>query len=259
MSDRIEAAADRIRRARVEGRPCAPVRELLQQQDPGTGYAIQNVNTERWLKEGRRLVGRKIGLTSEAVQRQMGVDQPDFGMLFADMEVADGEAIAAGRLLQPQLEGEVAFVLGRDLGDLSDLASVTAAIDHARVAGEIVDSRIEAWDIHIVDTVADNASSGLFVLGDQRVSLDGLDFLAARMEIERRGEICSAGTGAACLGHPLRAALWLANVMVEVGRPLAAGDVILSGAWGPLVPVDPGDELEVRISGLGSVRACFGR
>ncbi len=139
MTDAIEDAANRIRRALNEDRPCAPIRDLLDRHDPVTGYAIQSVNTQRWLGEGRRLVGRKIGLTSQAVQEPMGVDQPDFGMLFADMEVADGDPIAAGRLMQPRLEGEVAFILGQEITDVSDLASVSAAIDHARVAGEIVD------------------------------------------------------------------------------------------------------------------------
>jgi 2-keto-4-pentenoate hydratase len=259
MTAGIEEAAAQLRAAHDAGTPCAPILGLVDRNDPETGYAVQELNTRRWLDEGRRLVGRKIGLTSDAVQQQMGVDQPDFGMLFADMEVADGESIVAGRLMQPRLEGEVAFTLGRDITDISDQASVTGAIDHARVAGEIVDSRVADWKISIVDTVADNASSGLFVLGEERVGLENLDFLGGRMEIERRGEICSAGGGAACLGHPLRAVLWLANMMVEVGRPLEAGDIVLSGAWGPLVPVLPGDELEVRITGLGSVRACFGR
>ena len=128
MSGAIEEAAERIRRALVDGRPCEPIRDLVDRCDPVTGYAIQNVNTQRWLGEGRRLVGRKIGLTSDAVQQQMGVDQPDFGMLYEDMEVADGEMIAAGRLLQPRLEGEVAFVLGQDIKDISDLGSVATPL-----------------------------------------------------------------------------------------------------------------------------------
>jgi 2-keto-4-pentenoate hydratase len=257
MTPPIEAAALTIRRALEAGVPCAPIRDGVARNDAATGYAIQEVNTRHWIAHGRRLVGRKIGLTSNAVQTQMGVDQPDFGMLYADMHVESGAPIAAGRLMQPQVEGEVAFVMGRDLPDRVDRAHIAAAIDHARVAAEIVDSRIAQWNIHIVDTVADNASSGLYVLGDARVSLHDLDLLEGRMEIERRGEICSAGTGAACLGHPLDAVTWLANVMVEVGRPLTAGDLGLSGAWGPLVAASPGDQMEVRITGLGAVTACF--
>ena len=253
----IEAAALTIRRALETGVPCGPIRDGVARNDAATGYAIQEINTRHWIEQGRDLVGRKIGLTSHAVQSQMGVDQPDFGMLYADMRVESGAPIAVGRLMQPRIEGEVAFVMGRDLPDRVGRADIAGAIDHARVAAEIVDSRIAQWNIHIVDTVADNASSGLYILGDARVPLGRLDFLTGRMEIERRGEVCSAGTGAACLGHPLDAVTWLANVMVEMGRPLSAGDLVLSGAWGPLVPAAPGDEMEVRITGLGAVNACF--
>lgn len=257
-SDLIDAA-DRLRGALASGIPCEPIRDLVAHCDAETGYTVQNLNTERWLKDGRRLVGRKIGLTSRAVQLQMGVDEPDFGMLFEDMQVPDGDIIAPGRLMQPRVEGEVAFILAKDITETIDMTRVMGAIDHARVAAEIVDSRVAGWNITIVDTVADNASSGLYVLGDTKASPAKLDFITGRMEIERRGMVCSAGSGAACLGHPLRAVVWLANMMVKMGRPLLAGDVVLSGAWGPLVPVKPGDELEVRITGLGSVRACFGR
>ncbi len=254
----IEGAAERLWQAHRMGQPCAPIRELVSPNTAETGYAIQELNTKRWLAEGRRLVGRKIGLTSPAVQSQMKVDQPDFGMLFEDMLVGSDEPIARGRLMQPQLEGEVAFVLARDLTDEGvDRAGVRAAIDHALVAGEIVDSRIADWDITIVDTVADNASSGLYVLGEEKVPLSRLDFLASNMRIERRGDIVSAGTGAACLGHPLDAVVWLARTLLRVGRPLQAGDLVLSGAWGPLVRAWPGDRLTLSITGLGSVVAHF--
>ena len=225
--------------------------------DAETGYAVQAVNTALWVGAGRALVGRKIGLTSPAVQAQMGVDQPDFGMLFADLEVRDGSPIASRRLLQPRVEGEVAFILGRDLPDLCGRETVVGALDAACVAAEIVDSRVADWDISIADTVADNASSGLFALGAERVTATSVDYLAERMRIDRRGEVVSTGTGDACLGHPFDAVTWLANTLVRVGEPLRAGDVVLSGAWGPLVPVAPGDALEIHIGGLGSVRATF--
>ncbi len=251
-------AALHIRQAYESGRPCAPIRDLAAHNNAETGYLVQEINTALWLEAGRRLVGRKIGLTSPAVQAQMSVDQPDFGMLYADMSVKDGEAIEVGRLMQPRVEGEVAFVMSRDVTDTCDRAAAVAALDSACVAAEIVDSRIADWAIEIVDTVADNASSGLYVLGETRVAATSVDYLAERMEIRRRGETVSAGTGDACLGHPFDAVTWLANTLVRVGRPLCAGDVVLSGAWGPLVPAAPGDELEVRISGLGAVRAVFG-
>lgn len=253
----LDEAAARIRGAYESGVPCAPIRALVERNDAETGYAVQAINTALWVEAGRRLVGRKIGLTSPAVQTQMGVGEPDFGMLFADMRVADGEAIAFGRLMQPRVEGEVAFTLSRDLTATCGRADVVAALDSAQVAAEVVDSRIAEWAIQIVDTVADNASSGLYVLGAERVAATAVDYLAQRMEIERAGEVVSAGGGAACLGHPFDAVTWLANTMVRVGSPLRAGDIVLSGAWGPLVPAAPGDSLEVRISGLGSVRAVF--
>jgi len=255
----IEAAAARLRAAHATGIPCPPLRHELDQNDAETGYAVQEVNTRFWLEQGRTLVGRKIGLTSEAVQTQMGVDQPDFGMLFEDMIVGDGEPIAAGRLLQPRVEGEVAFTVARDLEDIVSREDIEGALAYAQVAAEIVDSRIASWDIQIVDTVADNASSGVYVLGPRKVAIETLDFAHGQMRIERRGEVCSAGAGTACLGHPLNAVTWLANTMVTVGRPLRAGDLILSGAWGPLVPALPGDELVLTISELGGVRVVFGR
>jgi 2-keto-4-pentenoate hydratase len=204
------------------------------------------------------LSGRKIGLTSAAVQKQMGVDQPDFGMLFADMAVADGEEIAPSRLYQPRVEGEIAFFLGRDLtGEAITLAEVMAAIDYAVAAIEVVGSRIADWNIGILDTIADNASSGLYVLGATPVRLGAFDARLCGMVIEQRGEPVSVGAGAACLGHPLSAVLWLARKMVAVGRPLRAGDLVLSGALGPMVAARPGEVYELRISGLGSVRAAF--
>ncbi len=257
MKTPIEEAAAAIRRAHETATPCSAVRDGLARNDAETGYAVQELNTRHWIDQGRRLVGRKIGLTSKAVQQQMGVDEPDFGMLFADMLVGDGEPIAAGRLLQPRVEGEVAFTVGRDLTDQVTREEIAGSLAYAQVAAEIVDSRIASWDIQIVDTVADNASSGLYVLGDRKVPVDRLDLGPGRMEIERRGEICSAGNGVACLGHPLNAVTWLANVMVQVGRPLSAGDLILSGAWGPLVPARPGDQMTLRITDLGAVSVNF--
>jgi 2-keto-4-pentenoate hydratase len=254
----LKAAAERLREAHATRVPCAPVRELLDEHDVDAGYAVQELNTEHWLGEGRRLVGRKIGLTSSAVQSQLGVDQPDYGMLFADMAYADGEPIPASVLVQPRAEGEIAFRLARDLdSDALTVADVMSAIDYAVAAIEVVGSRVADWDIRIVDTVADNASSGVFVLGTEPRSLADFDPFLCGMVLERRGEPISTGAGAACLGNPLTATLWLARKMVEVGRPLRAGDLVLSGALGPLVPVSPGDVLELRISGVGSVRAVL--
>jgi 2-keto-4-pentenoate hydratase len=250
--------ADELREIYASHRYCAPIRARLGETDVAAAYAVQEVNTEFWLRAGRRLVGRKIGLTSKAVQQQLGVDQPDYGMLFADMCYADGEVIPFDRLQQPKIEGEVAFVL-RDPLDAPDLtiADVMAAVDYALPSFEVVGSRIRDWKIGIVDTIADNASSSQFVLGTEARRLDEFDLRLCGAVVEYRGEPVSTGAGAACLGNPLNAALWLARKMVEVNRPLRRGDIVLTGALSPMVGVKPGDAFTLRISGLGSVRARF--
>lgn len=255
----VSAAAARLAGAWDSGEPCAPVRDLLGVSDLRSAYAVQDVRTRALLGAGRRLVGRKIGLTSLAVQRQLGVDQPDYGMLFDDMDVPLGETIAWGRVQQPKIEAEIAFLLGRDLDDPSATsADVIAAIDYAVPALEIVGSRVAGWDIRITDTVADNASSGLFVIGHTPRRLSDVDVVGATMTMEKGAVTVSTGSGAACLGSPISAVLWLARVMAAHGRPLRVGDLVLSGALGPMVAVEPGDRFEARIEGLGSVSAAFG-
>ncbi|MCW5254663.1 2-keto-4-pentenoate hydratase [Streptomyces sp. SHP 1-2] len=255
----VVEAADLLAEAARAGTPCPPVRTLFDGGgDLETAYAVQRLNVRRGLDAGRRIAGRKIGLTSEAVQRQLGVDRPDFGALFADMAVPDGGEVPAGRLLQPKVEAEVALVLARDLPDRDCTADdVLNAVDFALPALEIVDSRIAGWDISLVDTVADNASCGLYVLGTTPVPPAGLDLATVAMTMTRDGETVSEGTGAACLGSPLNAAVWLASALAERGDPLRAGDLVLTGALGPMVPVAPGDVFEARIGGLGSVRVGF--
>ncbi|MBO32681.1 MAG: 2-keto-4-pentenoate hydratase [Rhodospirillaceae bacterium] len=255
----IQKAADQLQQAYDSGIGCLPVRELLPEGDIDAAYEVQEVNTERRLEAGGRLVGRKIGLTSKLVQKQLGVDRPDFGMLFADMEIADGEEVPSDKLLAPRVEGEIAYVLGKDLNvENPTTTDVIKAIDYATPSIEIVDSRIKDWDINIQDTIADNASAVLYVLGNQKVSLDSFDGRLCGMVVEHRGEPVSVGAGAACLGHPINAVKWLADEMVRRGRPLSAGDVVMSGALGPMVPVKFGEVYEVSINGLGSVRAAFG-
>ncbi|MFJ8003942.1 2-keto-4-pentenoate hydratase [Streptomyces fagopyri] len=238
--------------------PCRPVRGLLADQDIASAYAVQQINIQRRLTAGHRVVGRKIGLTSPAVQHQLGVGQPDFGTLLSDMSVADGGVVPYGRLLQPKVEAEVALVLGADLthGE-STVADVIRAVDFALPALEIVDSRIAGWDISFTDTVSDNASAGLFVLGGRPVPLTSLDLRGVRMTLLRGGEKVSEGSGSDCLDSPLNAAVWLASTLAGLGDPLRAGDIVLTGALGPMVTARPGDAFEARISGLGSVRASF--
>jgi len=260
MSARVAEAAARLRAAEEARTPCNPVRELIGPQDVRAAYAVQEEGTKRRLAGGARLIGRKIGLTAASVQKQLGVDQPDYGMLFADMEVPDGGCAPPGRLLQPRAEAEIAFVLGRDLErEETSSTELLRAVEYALCAIEIVDSRIENWDIRIADTIADNASSGLFVLGRRPVHVTDLDLALCGMVARKNGAIVSLGVGAACLGHPLDAMLWLAKAMKRVGRPLKAGDVVLSGALGPMVSIAAGDIFSVEIQGLGGASLSFPR
>jgi 2-keto-4-pentenoate hydratase len=255
---RAGEALERLTAARAAGRPCPPVRTLLRPGDVGTAYAVQAAWVASQVAAGDRVVGRKIGLTNPAVQAQLGVGQPDFGTLLSAMDCPPGEPIGSGRLLQPKIEAEVAFVLGRDL-DAADIGpdDVLAATASVVAALEIVDSRIADWDISIVDTIADNASSGLFTLGPERRPPGGLDLAACRMRLWRDGEEVSAGSGAACLGHPAAAVAWLAATARSYGQPLRAGEIVLSGALGPMVPVQAGDRFTAEITGLGQVTAVF--
>lgn len=254
----VAKAADALLEATRTNAACQPVRTFLADGDIEAAYAVQRMNVERGVAAGRRIVGRKIGLTSPAVQAQLKVDQPDLGTLFADMAIPDGGEVAAGRLIQPKVEAEVALVLGADLPHRDcTVADVLRATDFALPALEIVDSRIADWDITIVDTIADNASSGLFVLGGTPVPLTGLDLRGVRMTMTRGGQPVSSGTGADCLGSPLNAAVWLASVLAGKGDPLRAGDVVLTGALGPMAVATAGDVFEAQIDGLGRVQVNF--
>lgn len=254
----IEEAAARLWDAAASATPCAPVRELLPEGDATAAYEVAQRNVERTIAErGWRVCGRKIGLTNPAVQAQLGVDQPDYGALFAELGHGDGEDVPIDALLQPRVETEVALVLERDLDrGTHTVADVLAATAFALPAIEIVDSRITGWDITFADTVADNASSGRFVLGTVPAPLH-LDLAAVTMRMDINGETRSEGSGRACLGNPLFAARWLADTMCRLGTPLLAGDVILTGALGPMVPVGAGDVVEASIDGLGTVSTRF--
>ncbi len=256
----IKTVAESLFQAEQSGKAIPQISPLLPDHDIDAAYRVQEINTKRALAAGRRLVGRKIGLTAKVVQKQLGVDEPDFGMLFADMALADGEEVKKGRLIQPKVEAEVAFVLGRDLDqEQPTIADVIRAVDFCIPAIEIVDSRIADWKIKLVDTVADNASAGLFTLGCEPRLLRKLDLRQCGMVIESKGEPICVGAGAACMGNPVVAMLWLARTMARVGRPLKTGDVVMSGSLGPMTPVSWGDVVEARISGLGSVRAAFAK
>jgi 2-keto-4-pentenoate hydratase len=245
-------------RAAYTGGAVAPLRDGLEPTDAAGAYAVQALNTRFWEASGRRIVGRKIGLTAKAVQIQLGVDRPDYGVLFEDMAIEDGGRLPASKVLQPKAEAEVALVLARDLNNpKAGIQDVIAATAYALPAIEIVDSRIQDWKITFADTVADNGSSAFYVLGSTPRLLAGLDLLTCGMVLEINGQIASLGAGAACLGHPLNAAAWLARALAEVGEPLRAGDVVMTGALGPMVAITPNDHVRASIGGLGSVSFTY--
>jgi len=251
MSNFDKMAADL--RAAYTGKTIPPLRPDLAANDVDGAYAVQQLNTAYWEKQGRKIVGRKIGLTSPAVQKQLGVDQPDFGVLFDDMQIKNGSEISANRLIQPKAEAEVAIILGEDITyEDCTVEQVAAAVEYACCSIEIVDSRIADWKIKFADTVADNGSSALFILGDEKHSLKNLDLYSCGMVMEVDGNIGSIGTGAACLGHPLNAAAWLAQTLVKRGQSLKAGDILLTGALGPMVTLQPGNDIKAHIGGLGT-------
>lgn len=255
----LQSAAGLLRSAAATHDFIAPLSDTFEGITAADAYAIQKINTDLKVKAGARIVGAKIGLTSPAVQKQLGVDQPDYGVLLDDMAFLEGLPIPFSVLHQPKVEAELAFVLRRDL-DLPNptIVDVINAIDYALPALEIVGSRIAHWKIRLVDTVADNASSSGFVLGGSPRLLRDIDLRGLQMSMTcEQGTEVSKGSGAACLGNPLNAVAWLARTLARNGAPLRAGDLVLSGALGPMVAVEPGKTYTARLDGLGSVSAQF--
>lgn len=254
-----QKAAVALRQAYSSG-AILPMRQWLDSTDVDGAYAVQEINTRFWEAQGRKIVGRKAGLTAKAVQLQLGVDQPDFGVLFEDMEIVDGGILDPSRTLQPKAEAEIAFVLGRDLPETETTPEMVAeAVATVHAAIEIVDSRIADWKITFADTVADNGSSAFYVLAREGKSLAGLDIYSAGMVMEINGQIASLGAAAAALGHPLNAAAWLAATLAQRGEPLKRGDVLLTGALGPMVAMNPGDHVRAIVGGIGEVQFTYGR
>jgi 2-keto-4-pentenoate hydratase len=255
----LHQLADRLYEAQSSRQPI----DSLAKSNPGlteeNAYEIQMSNVGRGLKEGGRIVGYKIGLTSREAQKQFQVFKPDYGHLFNSMAVLEEEEIAVQRLIQPKIEGEIAFILGRDLkGPGITLVDVLRSVEYATVALEIVDSRIRDWKITAVDTIADNGSSALFVLGGKKTLADRFDFRSVGMALSRNGEVLVTGSGAAVMGNPLSALVFLANEMGRRDRALLAGDVVLSGSLSSMLPVSAGNAFSCEIAGLGGVAVRFG-
>ncbi|HZP10908.1 MAG TPA: fumarylacetoacetate hydrolase family protein [Nevskiaceae bacterium] len=223
-------------------------------------YQISLRFLERRKAEGETVIGKKIGVTSKPVQDMLGVHQPDFGFLLDKMHVADGSTVslARTRLIQPRAEGEIAFVLAKDLkGPGVTEAQVLDATDYVSPCFEIVDSRIENWKIKIQDTIADNASCGVFVIGKDRVKPRSLDLAAVKMDITKNGSHIASGLGSAVQGHPATAVAWLANTLGKLGIPFLKGEIILSGSLAPLLPITPGDKFEMTLAGIGGASIAF--
>ena len=250
--------AAKLRQAQATKTPISPLRDDIGEYSEELAYAIQQVNTNHKLVDGARIVGKKIGLTSIKVQEQFGISTPDFGILFDDMEVLNGLSLPISEVMQPKIEGELAFVLGGSLdNDKLTIVDIINSIDYVLPSLEIVGSRIENWNIRIADTVADNASASHYVLGHTPKMLDDIDIVNCKMNMTINGELKSSGSGKDCLGSPLNAVLWLARKMQAVGQPLQAGELILSGSLGPMVVVNAGDHVEAEFEGLGSVSISF--
>lgn len=253
----LAEAADRLRQAYESGVACAPVRELLA-GDMQAAYAVQALNRDYWLKNDRRAVGYKIALSNRAAQKAMGLTEPAYGILYADMLMGDGDEAAAGRVMQPRVEGEIAILLDRDLDmDQPTLADVIRAVGYCIPAIEVVGGRIANLDSKPVDLVADNASGGAFVLGAPARRLDGLDLRRMSMSMTKNGSPAATGTGEAVYGSPLHALAWLAGKLVQHEMPLHAGDVIMTGTYFAMQAASPGDRFEIEAEGLGRCAVSF--
>ena len=255
MNTLVQQCADALWQARATQTPLASLRQWLAPDALADAYAVQALNTIRSQLQGARRIGRKIGLTSVAVQKQLGVDQPDFGTLFDGMLKTGPRAVQPlTHMIQPRIEGEMAFVLAEDITEAGLPRDVLRRkAGDAVAAFEIVDSAIADWKITLADTVADNASCGAIVMGTQRRSLSSFDARLAGMVMTEDNKIVSLGVGAASLGDPLTAFAWLADKAVELGDPLRAGEIVLTGALGPMVPFLRGKHYRLEIAGFEPV------
>ena len=254
----IRKFGDELYAAWLERKTVAPLTERDPRITLETAYRIALRTIDRRVQAGETIVGKKIGVTSKPVQDFLGVFQPDFGQLTSGMVHEDGATIDLGTLIQAKAEAELAFVLKEDLAGPGITAmDVIRATDYVAPCFEIVDSRITDWKIRIQDTVADNASCGVFVLGDRMVDPRELDMSTCGMVLEKNGEIVVTGAGAATLAHPLNAVAWLVNMLGTLGIGLKAGEIVLSGALGAMVPVEAGDNLRVTIGGIGGCSVRF--
>ncbi|TQL47108.1 2-keto-4-pentenoate hydratase [Homoserinimonas aerilata] len=238
--------------------PIAPLTATNPDLSVEDAYAVQLHQVAAWKAAGRTVVGYKVGLTSQAMQQQLGVDQPDFGHLFDDMVLDASAPINLDGHIAPRIEPEISFVLKKDLrGPGLTAQDVTDAVGHAVISLEIIDSRIADWKITLADTIADNASSGALVLGDRKIALDDVDLAAAPVTLSRNGEVVGTGLGSAVLGHPIEGAVWLANTLGALGQTLEAGSIIMAGSITAAVAIAPGDTVTADFGELGALTIEF--
>jgi 2-oxopent-4-enoate/cis-2-oxohex-4-enoate hydratase len=259
-NDLIEALGDELFRAWHKGATVPPLSARHIAMTVEDAYQVSQQVLRRRQGAGESVIGKKIGVTSRPVQEMLDVHQPDFGFLLDTMQYPDGAtiSIAQSRLIQPRAEGEIAFRLKQDLhGTRLTREDVLDATEWVAPCFEIVDSRIQNWEIRIQDTVADNASCGVFVVGAQHTAPRALDLAAARMDLHRNARLACSGLGSAVQGHPAEAVAWLANTLGRFGIPFRSGELILSGSLAALVPVHAGDAFTMQIHGLGGCSINF--
>lgn len=256
----IKALAEELHAALRGRKPIAPLTSQHSELTLADAYRISQQFLRRREALGEHVVGKKIGVTSTQAQAMLKVDQPDFGFLTNSMQVTDGAMVSMSQhnLIAPRAEGEIAFILAQDLaGGGLTIEDVLSATEAVAPAFEIVDTRIANWQISIQDSVADNASSGLFAIGEARVDPRSLDLAGVVLNMSLNGQPAEQGLGAVVLGHPCNAVVWLANTLNEMGMPLRRGEIILSGTLGAPIPFAAGDLLEMQLSGIGSASLSF--
>jgi 2-keto-4-pentenoate hydratase len=254
----IQKAANALMEAENEKNPIAPFTSSTEEISVDDAYNIQLYQIRQKVENGAVIVGKKIGLTSKAMQEMLNVNEPDYGHILNDMIYKDGESISLDKFIQPRIEFEIAFVLKEDLkGPGVTMSDVITATDYVFPALEIIDSRIKDWQIKFEDTVADNGSSAGAIIGSTTAKLDNLDLAEVRMTATRNGEFLDSASGSAVMGHPAEAVAWLANALGSYGISLYAGEVILSGALSKAIPIEDGDTFTAEFEQIGAVTATF--
>ncbi|MFD2443776.1 2-keto-4-pentenoate hydratase [Bacillus sp. CGMCC 1.16607] len=254
----LKEIADELLEAEISKKAIAPLTQKYSELNVSDAYQIQLEVTKKKLDDGRSIIGKKVGLTSMAMQQMLGVNEPDYGHLLDDMQVPDGGSVKISDMLSPKIEAEIGFILGKDLkGPNVTFLDVLMATQYIVPALEIIDSRIEDWKIKLVDTVADNGSSAKVVVGNKLCTIDGVDLRSIGMVLYNNGEMVSTGSGAAALGHPAHAIAWLANKLHEFDITLKAGELILPGSLSAAFTVKEGDCISAHFGQLGSVSVSF--